>query len=231
MSTHRQLTDRADAVVHRWLVAHSLTLLRVSLGVIFLAFGALKYIPGASPAQNLVQKTTDVLTVGLVPGSVAIVAIATLECTIGLWLLTGRGMRLAVYLLAAQMVGILAPIVFFPGRLFAGPGHAPTLEGQYVLKDIILATATMVIATTLRGGRLTRGDRSAVPVHSDVLGRAVTAEEKLAVVIAGIRGDVSVERICGAHGISPADYERWHAELIDGASAALASTADPPPPA
>jgi uncharacterized membrane protein YkgB len=36
-----------------------------------------------------------------------------------------------------------------PHRLFSGPDHAPTLEGQYVLKDLILFTASLVVATTL----------------------------------------------------------------------------------
>jgi uncharacterized membrane protein YkgB len=40
--------------------------------------------------------------------------------------------------------------VLLPERLFSGPYHAPTLEGQYVLKDVILLTATLVIAIRLR---------------------------------------------------------------------------------
>jgi hypothetical protein len=68
-------------------------------------------------------------------------------------------MRLTAWLLAAELLGILAPIVLLTGRLFSGPHHAPTLEGQYVLKDIILVAAGMVIAAgTFRGGRLVRDE-------------------------------------------------------------------------
>jgi hypothetical protein len=49
----------------------------------------------------------------------------------------------------------LSPAVLLAGRLFAGPHHMPTLEGQYVLKDVILVAVAMVIATTVRGGALT----------------------------------------------------------------------------
>jgi len=64
-----------------------------------------------------------------------------------------------VWLLAVQLIGILAPVVLLTGRLFSGPHHAPTLEGQYVLKDIILVAAGMVIAAgTFRGGRLVRDE-------------------------------------------------------------------------
>jgi len=148
-----------ENAIHRQLVHHSTTLLRVSVGAVFFGFGLLKYFPGTSPAEDLTLKTTELLTFGLVPGSVALVGVATLECFIGLCLLTGRLMRLAVWLLVLQLVGILSPVVLLPERLFGGPGYAPTLEGQYVLKDIILATAAMVIAAvSFRGGRIVRDE-------------------------------------------------------------------------
>jgi uncharacterized membrane protein YphA (DoxX/SURF4 family) len=144
-----------EAACHRWLIAYSIAILRVSVGAVFLGFGVLKFFPGVSPAQNLVEATTHILTFGLVPGATALVAVATLETIIGLCLLTGRGMRGAVYLLIVQLVGILSPVVLLPGRLFSGAGIAPTLEGQYVLKDIIIVGAALVLAATLHGGRLT----------------------------------------------------------------------------
>lgn len=158
----RQRLAALEAVAHRWLVAHSVTLLRVSLGLVFLGFGALKLFPGVSPAESLVIATTDALTFGLVPGSVALPAVAVLECTIGLCLISGRAMRVAIYLLCAQLVGILSPLVLLAPRLFDGPHGAPTLEGQYVLKDVILVAAVLVVATTLHGGRLTSGRPEAV---------------------------------------------------------------------
>jgi hypothetical protein len=122
--------DQLEATADRWLIAHSLTLLRLSLGVVFLGFGVLKLVPGVSPAQNLVETTTNILTFGLVPGSVALVGVAALECTIGLCLIGGRAMRPAVYLLAIELIGILSPLVLLPSRMFSGPHHAPTLEGS-----------------------------------------------------------------------------------------------------
>lgn len=152
--------DRLDAAVHGWLVAYSIPMLRLSLGAVFLGFGVLKLFPGVSPAQDLVEMTSMILTFGLVPGSVALAAVGALECAIGLCLITGRGMRLAIYLLAIQMIGILSPAILLSHRLFSGPHHAPTLEGQYVLKDVILAAAALVLAATLRGGRLIRARRA-----------------------------------------------------------------------
>jgi uncharacterized membrane protein YkgB len=150
---------RLENQIHHQLVEHSIGLLRVAVGAVFLGFGILKYFPGVSPAQNLSEATTHLLLLGLVPGGVALVGIATLECFIGLCLLANRWMRLAVWLLAIEFVGILAPLVLLPGRLFSGPHNAPTLEGQYVLKDLILVAAALVIAAgTFRGGQLVRDD-------------------------------------------------------------------------
>ena len=132
-----------------WLTRRSITILRISLGMMVLGFGILKYFPGASPAENLVVTTTHLLTFGLVPDMVAMVGVATLECLIGLSLIIRRGLRTTIYLLVLWVLGILAPVVLLSERLFSGPNHAPTLEGQYVLKDIILFTASLVIATTL----------------------------------------------------------------------------------
>jgi uncharacterized membrane protein YphA (DoxX/SURF4 family) len=149
--------DAAEAAVHRWLMRYSITALRMSMGVVILGFGFLKYFPGVSPAQDLVLANTRVLTFGLLPGSVAMVLLATVECTIGLLLIAGRWLRLTSYLLTFWVLGILSPMVLLAGRIFAGPHHMPTLEGQYVLKDVILLTAAMVIATAARGDVLADG--------------------------------------------------------------------------
>ncbi len=158
---HRSLIRLEDGL-HRQLVRYSVAALRIAVGAVFLAFGALKFFPNVSPAQDLATRTTDVLTFGFVPASVALVTVASLECFIGLCFLLNRWMRVAIWLLAIQLVGILAPLVLLTGRLFAGPYGAPTLEGQYVLKDVVLVGAAMVIAAgTFRGGHMVRDNKTA----------------------------------------------------------------------
>jgi uncharacterized membrane protein YkgB len=155
----RDTFEQVEEKLHGALVRHSITALRLSVGAVFLGFGALKFFPGVSPAQGLSIKTIELLTFGLVPWRAGLVAIAALECFIGVCLLAKRWMRLAVWLLAIEFVGILAPLVLLTARLFSGPHHAPTLEGQYVLKDFILVAAGMAIAAgTFRGGRLVRDE-------------------------------------------------------------------------
>jgi uncharacterized membrane protein YphA (DoxX/SURF4 family) len=138
----------------RWLILHSLTVLRVSLGLVFLAFGVLKFFPGVSPAQGLAIRTTEVLSFGLVPQSVSLVMVALLECAIGVGLIRGRNLRLVLLLLAFQMIGAMSPLLLFSGDLFSGPYHAPTLAAQYIVKDIVLVSVGLVLGATLHGGRI-----------------------------------------------------------------------------
>jgi putative oxidoreductase len=170
----RERLDRIDAAIHEWLVVYSIAILRISLGSIFLGFGALKLL-GVSPAANLVEATTHILFVGLVPGPIAVVAVGLLECTIGTLLIARRALRTAIYLLGGQLVGILSPVVLLTHRLFSGPHNAPTLEGQYVLKDVLFVGAALVIAATLRGGRLASGRRSVDGELSRIVGADLPA--------------------------------------------------------
>lgn len=159
-SLHTDVTQRLRARLHlleesilRWLARWSVTVLRVGLGSIFLGFGLLKFFPGFSPAEDLVSQTLGVLTFGAVPARAGLVLVAALECAIGLGLIADKFLRIALVLLGFQMVGAMSPLVLFPGELFGGPFHAPTLEGQYVLKDVVLISAGLVIGATLRSGR------------------------------------------------------------------------------
>jgi uncharacterized membrane protein YkgB len=125
---------------------HSITALRVSLGVVFLAFGALKFFPGASPAAPLVERTIDTLTFGVITGTSAVVLTAVVECFIGITLITGKLLRPGLAVFAGALVGIMSPLVLFLPDMF--PHGTPTLEAQYVFKDIVLAAAGLVVAVS-----------------------------------------------------------------------------------
>jgi uncharacterized membrane protein YphA (DoxX/SURF4 family) len=144
----------ADIHITEWMARHGILLLRVSLGLIFFWFGVLKFFPGLSPAQTLAIKTTTALTFGLVPANVSIVTLATWECLIGLGLITGVWMRATLFLLFAQMLGTITPILLFPYDVFTRIPYAPTLEGQYIFKNLVLVSAGIVIGATVRGGRV-----------------------------------------------------------------------------
>jgi uncharacterized membrane protein YphA (DoxX/SURF4 family) len=135
--------------------------LRISLGVVFLWFGALKFFPGASPAETLAARTIEQLSGGAIGPAVSLPLLAIWESLIGLGLLAGRFMRATLFLLALQMLGTLTPLVIFQAETFATFPFAPTLEGQYIIKNVVLIGAAMVIGATVRGGRLVPDRRAA----------------------------------------------------------------------
>lgn len=157
MKTQTTLIDRFDHLdtsMNRWLVAHSIALLRIGMGIVFLGFGTLKFFPGISPIEDLATRTTQVLTFGLLKGHNAMDFVAGLECIIGICFLSGRFLRVGVWLMAAQMIGAMSPLLIFSSELFVKPYYAPTLAAQYIIKDIILVAAGMVIASTWTGARI-----------------------------------------------------------------------------
>jgi putative oxidoreductase len=146
--------DKLDTSINKWLVANSINILRFTMGIVFLGFGVLKFFTGISPIESLATRTTSELTLGIFTGHSAMVFVAILECLIGFCFLTGMFLRVGVWLLALQMVGAMSPLFLYPSELFSGTLHAPTLEAQYIIKDIILIAAGMVIASTWTGARI-----------------------------------------------------------------------------
>lgn len=144
--------DRLDRRLTDWMARYGPLLLRVSLGIIFFWFGSLKFFPSLSPATELATRTIDTLTFGVVPPNVSIYILAAWETAIGLGLIFGAFLRTTLLLLFVQMLGTLLPIVFFPGEVFLHVPYAPTLEGQYIIKNLVLISAGLVIGATVRGG-------------------------------------------------------------------------------
>jgi putative oxidoreductase len=152
--------EQVQAASVRWLSTYSVDVLRVSLGVVFLVFGALKFIPGLSPAAELASRTVETLTLGIVPGPAALVLTAVMETVVGLTLVTGRLLRTGLVMLSVSLIGIMSPLVLFFTDLVPG---TPTLEAQYVFKDIVLVSGGMVVAAKALGARLAPPAQSVRP--------------------------------------------------------------------
>ncbi|MFD4960785.1 DoxX family protein [Microbacterium sp. NPDC058389] len=138
------LEARAESAVKVFLERWSIPALRVALGLVFLVFGVLKFFPGLSPIEALVARTWDALSFGVITGYPALAITAAMETLVGVLLAAGVFQRFALALLAVTFVGILSPLVFFTGDLFV-PG--PTLTAQYILKDVVLVAAALVVAS------------------------------------------------------------------------------------
>jgi uncharacterized membrane protein YphA (DoxX/SURF4 family) len=148
-STFMTRFDALDRRITHWMAVAGIPILRVALGVVFVWFGALKLFPGMSPAEELV-----IATVPWLPGRVFLPILAIWEIAIGLGFITGRALRLTILLLYLQMPGTLAPIVLLPDQVFTVFPFGLTLVGQYIVKNVVLIAAALVIGATVRGGRL-----------------------------------------------------------------------------
>jgi len=146
--------DRLDARITRVLAQLGVPAVRMALGLVFLWFGALKLVPGLSPAEDLAARTIETLTGGAISSATSLPVLAIWESLIGLGLLTGRFLRATLLLLAVQMLGTLTPLFLFPAETFTRFPYAPTLEGQYIIKNVVLIAAAMVVGATVRGGRI-----------------------------------------------------------------------------
>jgi uncharacterized membrane protein YphA (DoxX/SURF4 family) len=126
----------------------NLNLLRISIGVIYLWFGALKFFQGYSPAEDLAINTIEKLTFGLLTPKFMIVALASWECLLGILLISGKYLKPVLILLLVHMICTFTPLIFFPAVSFKFAPYGFTLVGQYIMKNIIIISAAIVLWTS-----------------------------------------------------------------------------------
>jgi len=144
-----KLFDRVDRAITHWMAAYGLTITRLGLGVVFLWFGALKLAPGLSPAEELVRNT-----IYFVNPDIFLPVLAIWEMLIGVGLLAGKYLRLTLLLLFAQMIGTALPLVVLPEVVWSSFPFGLTLEGQYIVKNLVIIGSAIALGGTVRGGRL-----------------------------------------------------------------------------
>jgi putative oxidoreductase len=157
---------RLTSAAERFGALHGVLLLRVSLGIVYLWFGLPKFVSGLSPADALAEKTISDLTAHLLTGHTATVLLAVLETSIGVGLVTGWFLRLILVALLGQLAGTLAPLVLFPQEMWkAFP--VLTLEGQFIVKNLVFIAAAVTIAGSLqRRRRVAPAIATALPPRS-----------------------------------------------------------------
>lgn len=155
MERLNQIYLELDEKLTAFMRDYGIVFLRVSLGIIFFWFGFLKFFPGLSPAHEIATQTITKLSFGIIQPKVSINILAAWETVIGLGLIVGKYLRLILFLLFAQMLGTMTPLLLFPAETFTRFPYAPTLEGQYIIKNLILISAGLVVGATVRGGRIT----------------------------------------------------------------------------
>jgi len=142
--TSKTFWDQLDLNISSWMNRYGQRFLRWSLGIVFIWFGALKPF-GLSPAQELVTNT-----VYFVDPSWFIPLLGWWEVAIGVGLLFRPLIRPAIFLLFLQMPGTFLPLILLPDVCFTEFPWGLTLEGQYIIKNLILISAALVIGGKVR---------------------------------------------------------------------------------
>ena len=153
----RIANDRFDAIEERY----SLSALRYSLAIVFVWFGIIKPL-GMTPATMLVRETlaaTPILR-AIVSFPVFMSVLGWWEALVGLGLFYRGTIRIAVVCMMVQMASTFVPLAVVPGVTFHSSPFVPTTAGLYIIKNFVLLTAGLVVAsmyggTSLFGEKLT----------------------------------------------------------------------------
>lgn len=140
-----EIFNNIDQAIARWMYRYGRLFLRISLAVIFIWFGGLKIVD-LSPAQNLVART-----VYWIDPKTFIPILGWWEVLIGIGLLFRPLIRVALFLLFLQMPGTALPLFILPDVCYTHFPFGLTLEGQYIIKNLTLISAALVIGGTVRG--------------------------------------------------------------------------------
>lgn len=143
----RERWDRVDARLAAWMDRVGHPLHRVTLALVFLWFGSLKWY-GHPTATTILAHT-----VFIGPPEVTVRILGAWEAVIGLCLLVPALVRVALPLLGLRLVGTAAALVIRNDVCFAGSVLVPTPEGQYLVKDLMLFGAAVVIGGAVRHAR------------------------------------------------------------------------------
>lgn len=120
-------------------------LLRMSIGIIYCWFGALKFFPDLGPAEELAKTTISILTHGMVSGALAYLLLAIIEFSIGVFLIVNLFSRTTIFLALAHMGGTFMPLLLMQDAAFGESPLSLTLSGQYIIKNIVIVSALISI--------------------------------------------------------------------------------------
>ncbi|MCE7735157.1 MAG: DoxX family membrane protein [Candidatus Heimdallarchaeota archaeon] len=132
-----------DLAITKFMNEISMPALRFSIGVVFVWFGILKPF-GLSSALELVENT-----IYFIPPEIFVPILGIWEVMIGISLIIKKLNRLGILLLFTQMIGTFLPLIILPEVTWSG-FLIPTLEGQYIIKNLVLISSGLVIGSQVR---------------------------------------------------------------------------------
>ncbi len=138
-----------------WMGRHGTLCLRLAMGGLYLWFGAIKFFAHTTPFEEFSLRLAESLTGGLLPQRLALMSLATVECVIGIGLLSGRAPRAVLLLITLHLAATIAPLFLMPERIWIRFPFLLTLPGKYIIRHLALYSAAIVIAASV--AQRTRG--------------------------------------------------------------------------
>ena len=136
---------KLDIFISNYMSTYGILLLRYSLAMIFIWFGLLKPL-GISPAQELVENTVYWFD----DKATFVNFLGWWEVVIGFTMCVRPLIRISIFLLFLQIPGTFLPLVLLPEVCFTDIPYGLTLEGQYIVKNLIIISSALVIGGTVR---------------------------------------------------------------------------------
>ncbi len=137
------LISKFDQKIAQWMRRWSIPAIRISFGIIFIWFGILKPFD-VSSAEALLKATVIWLPFGT--PELWLIVIGWWEVAIGVTFLFPRTTKIAIALLFLQMFGTFMPLLVLPEVTFQnGNILTPSLEGQYIIKNVMIISAALVL--------------------------------------------------------------------------------------
>ena len=136
---------KLDIFISNYMSTYGILLLRYSLAMIFIWFGLLKPL-GISPAQELVENTVYWFD----DKATFVNFLGWWEVVIGFTMCFRPLIRISIFLLFLQIPGTFLPLVLLPEVCFTDFPYGLTLEGQYIVKNLIIISSALVIGGTVR---------------------------------------------------------------------------------
>lgn len=137
-----------------WMARNGILMLRLAIGIIFIWFGAQKLFEGMSPAEDIAIRTISKLCFNMFAADAIRYGLAIFEVLLGVAIMFRLYLKTTLLLLFAHMLGTFTPLFLFPNEVFVSFPFFLTLEGQYIVKNIIIIAVGIVLGATVRGGGL-----------------------------------------------------------------------------
>jgi uncharacterized membrane protein YphA (DoxX/SURF4 family) len=141
---------KIDRIIAKWMKRWSIPAIRISFGIIFIWFGILKPFD-VSSAESLLKATVVWLPFGT--PEFWLIVVGWWEVAIGVTFLFYKTTKIVIALLFLQMFGTFMPLFLLTEVTFQnGNILTPTLEGQYIIKNLMIISAALVL-----GGKFYEG--------------------------------------------------------------------------